>query len=398
MKRLLVLLLGAIGVLATLAACGSDPTATPTSSGPAATATPTPTAKPTPTTAPGQTPQPTATPTPRSRYELTLFVGGQGSSSYALGVGTGEIVNKNHPWLRLRIVETQGPEGILTYANEPDKRPFMINSFSQLDIGTFLNGASPLDKPIEPMLALFLQSPNSSVGTICADPNIRTLNDLAGKRVALGVPGNGTYNGVKALAEQIGVWDKINYQTIASSTQQSAAYIDGRIDCTSIGIIDQWTTSSAAQPMQTRGAYTVNHGDAALFKAAAGTAKLPLEPNAVCPGAFREPLKLNYEPTRGLKTNYIAFTPGYAAPPQVPEDVIYELVKTAWNNREEYRNFHVNGRFMADGLMANLVLDQKFFHPGAARFYKEISVPYGVAGHEAYLAKIKSEGKPNATC
>lgn len=383
MRPIIALLALALAGLVVAACGGADPTPTPTAAPAAATATPTP--APTPTPGLGDEP-----------YELTIWVGGQGSSSYALGVGTSEIINKNHPWVRVRAIEQTGPEGMLTYESQPDKRPFTLLSASQNDIGVYENGLAPLSGPLDPPLVLFNYAPNSSVGSICADPEIRHIRDLAGRKVSLGTPGTIFYNLVEALARAEGVWDDIDIQVFPSSTQQRQAYIDGRIDCTTIGIIDQWTTSTGAEPMQTRGAYAFDHGDEALFALAREQSGISMFPNTLCPGAFSEPLSLDYEPVQA-KMNYVAYTPGYLAAPQVPEEVIYQLMRTIYDHRTEYKDFHRNGIYLEDQ-MANMVIGQEYFHPGAIRLYEEEGVEYGIPGHEAQQAKDKASGHPKVAC
>ena len=382
--RFIVALLAVALVALVAAACGgSDPTPTPTAAPAAATATPTP--APTPTPGLGD-----------ETYELTIWVGGQGSSSYALGVGTSEIINKNHPWVRVRAIEQTGPEGMLTYESQPDKRPFTLLSGNQNDIGVYAAGLSPLSGPIEPPQVLFNYAPNSSVGVICADPEIKEIQDLAGRKVGLGVPGNSLFILTEALAKAAGMWDEIDLQVIASSTQQRAAYVDGRIDCTTIGIIDQWTTSTGAEPMQTRGAYLFNQGSDELFAQARAESKIPMVPNPVCPGAFKEALNLDYDPVQ-TKVNYIAYTPGYMAAPQVPEEVIYELMRTIYDNRFLYKDFHRNGIYLEDQ-MANMVVGQEFFHPGAVRLYEEEGIEYGLPGHLVQQGKDKLTGHGKVAC
>ena len=377
------------------------PTNTPTPV-PTNTPTPVPTNTPTPVPAPTLAPTPTSTPVIAStpvpeEYELRLWVSGQGSVSYALGVGTTEIINKNHPWLRVRAIEQSGPEGMLAYESEPDKRPFTLLSGNQNDIGVYVAGLEPLSGPILPPQVLFNYAPNSSVGLICADPDIEHIRDLAGRKVAMGVPGYHTiYMVIEALAIAEGVWDEIDLQVFSSSIQQRWAYIDGRIDCTYIGIIDQWATSTGAEPMQTRGAYAFDHGDDDLFALARRQSGIPMFPNTLCPGAFRESLSLDYDPVQA-KVNYIAYTPGYMAAPQVPEGIIYELMRTVYDHRFEYKDYHRFGVYIEDQ-MANMIVSQEYFHPGAVRLYEEEGIEYGLAGHLEHRAKAKAAGHGNAAC
>ena len=383
--RLSLLLVALASLLMLAVACGSDDDAAPAApAAPAAAA------------APAATPTPLPPTLGDEPYELTIWVGGQGSSSYALGVGTGEIINKNHPWVRVRAIEQNGPEGMLTYEQQPDKRPYTLLSANQNDIGRYTAGLPPLSGPIEPPMALFNYAPNSSVGVVCADPEIKEITDLAGKKVAMGAPGGGIFVLVEALAKAAGMWDDVDIQTTASSSQARAAYIDGRIDCTSIGIIDQWTTSSAAEPMQTRGAYLLNHGSEELFAKAREESGIPMVPNAVCPGAFEEKLNLDYSPVQ-TRVNYVAYTPGYMAAPQVPQEVVYQLMRTIYDHRFEYKDFHKNGVYL-ENEMANMVVGGEYFHPGAIQLYDEEGIEYGVAGHEAQQKIAKAEGHGKVAC
>ncbi len=62
-----------------------------------------------------------------------------------------------------------------------------------------------------------------------ADSGIRTVEDLAGKRVAVGTPGSGTFASAERVFRSLGVWDKINRIPLLGA-QAGEAMSDGKAD------------------------------------------------------------------------------------------------------------------------------------------------------------------------
>jgi TRAP-type uncharacterized transport system substrate-binding protein len=62
-----------------------------------------------------------------------------------------------------------------------------------------------------------------------ADSGIRPAKDLAGKRVAVGIPGSGTFASAERVFRALGVWDKINRIPLLGA-QAVEAMSDGKAD------------------------------------------------------------------------------------------------------------------------------------------------------------------------
>jgi hypothetical protein len=62
-----------------------------------------------------------------------------------------------------------------------------------------------------------------------ADSGIRSVQDLAGKRVAVGTPGSGTFASAERVFRSLGVWDKINRIPLLGA-QAGEAMSDGKAD------------------------------------------------------------------------------------------------------------------------------------------------------------------------
>ena len=62
-----------------------------------------------------------------------------------------------------------------------------------------------------------------------ADSGIRTVEDLAGKRVAVGNPGSGTFASAERIFRALGVWDKLNRIPLLGA-QAGEAMSDGKAD------------------------------------------------------------------------------------------------------------------------------------------------------------------------
>ncbi|MDR7438736.1 MAG: TAXI family TRAP transporter solute-binding subunit [Armatimonadota bacterium] len=61
------------------------------------------------------------------------------------------------------------------------------------------------------------------------DSGIRTVGDLAGKRVAVGSPGSGTFANAQRVLTELGLWDRIQRVPLLGSAA-AAALRDGRVD------------------------------------------------------------------------------------------------------------------------------------------------------------------------
>jgi TRAP transporter TAXI family solute receptor len=187
---------------------------------------------------------------------------------------------------------------------------------------------------------------------------INSFTDTKGLRVNIGNPGSGQRGTTEVLMEGYGITaDDFAVATELTSTEQSQALCDGKIDAYgyTVGV------PNAGVSVATDGcdAYIVNlTGDVeqqlvadnpfyAFTTIPAGTYKTTAEDVT----------------TFGVMATFVSHE-------NVPEDVVYEVVRAVMENIDDFRSLHPAfanldpAKMLKDGLSAPL-------HPGAAKYYKE---------------------------
>jgi TRAP transporter TAXI family solute receptor len=125
---------------------------------------------------------------------------------FATGIGT--YLSKNVPGLDVSVAATGGS------AENPRrvsaKEAEMGMSFSSDLHEAFFGLEKFKEKPLTDLRAIGLVF--FGVGHLITfeDSGIKTVQDLAGKRVALGSPGSGTFAHAERAFRTLGIWDKVN--------------------------------------------------------------------------------------------------------------------------------------------------------------------------------------------
>lgn len=189
------------------------------------------------------------------------------------------------------------------------------------------------------------------------DANINTFEDLRGKRVNIGDPGSGQYGNMEILMKAYG-WTIHDFRFVSElkASEHAEALCDNRLDAF---------------------VYVIGHPNASIQEAAT-TCDVNLVPvrthitdrlvegssfyvfTDIPGGVYRN--NPNPTPTFGLKATIVAEA-------QVPDEVVYLLVKSVFENLDELRELHpafktLNAKQMLEGNSAP-------YHPGAARYYHE---------------------------
>jgi len=187
---------------------------------------------------------------------------------------------------------------------------------------------------------------------------IKTFSDLKGKRVNIGNPGSGQRGTMEVVMEVMG-WTKRDFRLASElkSAEQSQALCDNKVDAIVFsvghpsGSIKEATTSC----------------DAILINVVGPEIENLIQQNsyyrkAVIPGGMY----------RGTEEDITTFGVGatFVSSEQVPEYVIYEVVKAVFTNFSRFRKLHPSfghleeKNMIRDGLTAPL-------HAGALRYYRE---------------------------
>jgi len=125
---------------------------------------------------------------------------------FATGIGT--YLSKSVPNLDVSVAATGGSVENPRRVNA--KEAEMGLSFSS-DLHESFHGLEKFaGKPLTDLRAIGLVFFGVAHLMTHADSGIKTIQDLAGKRVAVGSPGSGTFASAERVFRSVGLWDKIN--------------------------------------------------------------------------------------------------------------------------------------------------------------------------------------------
>ena len=157
---------------------------------------------------------------------ISIGTGGTGGLFYVIGAGMADVLNKNMPDASARAEVTGASvENIRRVA--AGQMTFGFSSSSTLYEAKA--GEGPFKDGAQPVAAMaYLYPAVLQIATI-ADTGIKTMADLAGKRINLGPPGSNSAVLAQRLLEAYGVFDPGNAQFL-SYTEGANALMNGTLD------------------------------------------------------------------------------------------------------------------------------------------------------------------------
>ncbi|MTJ00566.1 MAG: TAXI family TRAP transporter solute-binding subunit [Marinobacter adhaerens] len=222
------------------------------------------------------------------------------------------------------------------------------------------NGTSQFkdDGANKDLRAVFSLHPEPFTVVASKGSDIKTFEDLEGKRVSVGNPGSGQRATAEVLMEEMG-WgmDKFALAAEIKAAEQSQALCDGNIDAFFYtvghpsGAIKEATTSCDSVIVNVD-----NEATQTLIE------ENPYYRKAVIPGGMYRGSDEDTT-TFGVAATFVSST-------DVPEDVVYAVVKAVFENFDSFKRLHPafanlnKEEMVSDALSAPL-------HPGAAKYYKE---------------------------
>lgn len=162
------------------------------------------------------------------KVERIIMVGGPPSGVFGIfATGIGTYLSKNVPNLDVSVTATGGSVENPRRVNAAEAE--MGLSFAS-DVHEGYYGLEQFkDKPVNNIRAIGLVFFGVAHAITFADSGIKTANDLAGKRVAVGTPGSGTFASAERVFRSLGIWDKINRVPLLGA-QAGEAMADGKAD------------------------------------------------------------------------------------------------------------------------------------------------------------------------
>ena len=293
---------------------------------------------------------------------VTIGTGGVTGVYYPTGGAIARLVNKG-----------KKEHGIRASVESTGGSVYNLNAIAagELDMGVAqsdwqyhaYNGTSKFaDKgPNKDLRAVFSVHPEPFTVVARADSGIKNFMDLKGKRVNVGNPGSGQRGTMEVIMDKLG-WKMADFKLAAElkPAEQSQALCDNKIDAF---------------------VYTVGHPNGSIKEATTSCDAVlvnvdgPAIDDLVKENSYYRYATIPGGMYRGTDNDVQTFGVGatFVSSAKVPENVIYVVVKSVFDNFDEFKKLHPafanlkKEEMVKDGLSAPL-------HDGAAKYYKEVGL------------------------
>ncbi len=292
--------------------------------------------------------------TPKKRF-LSIGTAPPGGAFFVVGGALAEVANGAPGW-DVTAEATKGSRENIRRLLRGD----LDFGLSNAAITYFaLRGEAGWEKPY-PVRSVMTLAPNVALFIARADSDVKTIADLAGKRVVIGPAGAGFEMFVTPILAAHGVsYDDF---TALNNTQSGAVDMlsDGSADAAFLG--GAVPTASIVQASASMDLHFVPFDEDAR---ASLLADYP----------FYAPTTIPAETYRGQEADFAGLVVGamhLLTAESVDEAVVYTMTKTLYENRAQVVERHPAGRAINP---KNVVADKGTpFHPGAIRYFKEAGI------------------------
>ena len=308
----------------------------------------------------------TTTTAAEGKYTLTIYTGsGPGSVYFAIGSMLAKVINQ-----KSEDIEAKGVTSGASVANAKAIGKGEANAaIIQNDVTYYAwKGLYQFEgNPIKELRGIATLYPEPVQIVVRADSDIKSLEDLKGKKVVVGAAGSGCAATAERVLKAAGVWDDIEpvYQTFSEAAQ---SLVLGQVDA-------EFTVIAYPAP--------------AIDQIAVKTpVRLLPVPDEIVNKLHEEGYPFYVKVTipagtyngQGEDVQTIAVKSTLVVRNDVPDDVVYEMTKILYESKDDLAKAHqvakqidINHAF--EGLMIPL-------HPGAVKYYEDhgIKVPEELKG------------------
>jgi TRAP transporter TAXI family solute receptor len=297
-----------------------------------------------------------------------------GGSGYVACFTLADLINKHSSWLRATCMETEGTiQNLRLLAEEPERRKRSLIYASMGANYMATQALPPFKKPYTGARAVSL-SQWVAHSYVTLDPNIKTGRDFKGKRI--GLPSKGSSGRLEPEILFKYAWDimdkvKIDY---LGWTPSINALRDGMVDVSIANPIFVGEDKVAPNPaLEELMASRANYHFISISKEDINTARkksgYPIYPGQLPSGALG--------PKQPKPLGIAQLTNGWVAPAELSDDVVYEICRIIYEYHKEFWSRHASLKGLRPEAMPKLAPEEKSFHPGAVKFYKDKGIKIG---------------------
>ena len=162
-----------------------------------------------------------------SRNEYTIATGSKSGVYYPIGETLAMILKIDYPNVNLKILETAGSVENLQMLKEGKVDMALV----QNDIAFYASQGEAMfnGEKITSVTGIATLFPEVVQFIVRKETGINTLQDMAGKKIAVGSKNSGTYYNAQQILSLAGVWEKIDQQFIGGTDAMKEVQ-EGRLD------------------------------------------------------------------------------------------------------------------------------------------------------------------------
>lgn len=316
--------------------------------------------------------QPSSTSAAKPAHEILhvpVWTAPFGGINYIIANAMSEIAKKSHPWLRFDVMETPG---YIYNLNELEKHP---EQWDKVVIGSGICTVALAEKgdPLFAKKVLGMRAIGGGAlvphGIVTFNPNIKTIADLAGKKLGIGRKaqiGAGMLH-TYVLKYGWGILDKIKVEFVGY-TGAKEALLDGLVDACGIEVFVVPGTANECYPSSAlieliatgRPLYAIDYG------------KEQIEKTNAALGLNLAAIKIPAGSVKGLNREFHLFADTWDewVKDVFPEEIAYEITKLHLDHYPELVGYHAQGKAIIPKSWL-IGKTKRNTHPGAIRAYNE---------------------------
>lgn len=287
---------------------------------------------------------------------LRFVTGGESGTYYAYGSVLSQYATNGDYGVNVSALSGNGSQANVQALQDGDADV----AFCQSDVLAYAYDGTNLFEEEGPYkdFSVVANLYQEQVQIVTCDPNIKSVSDLKGKTVSVGAAGSGVYfNALDILKAYDLTLDDIKpvYQDFADSADSLK---DGKIDAAFI--VAGAPTTAITDLSTTKTAYLVSMDDAHVEKLLKAS---PYYSKAVIDG---DVYGLDYN------TTTVSVGAVVIANDSVPEEAVYQLVKSMFDGAEN--NAEAHAKYGELDLKNAASITSVPYHPGAAKYFAEQEV------------------------
>lgn len=302
-------------------------------------------------------------------YNIDIYTHRSGSTTYVIGAALAEMINQNSDWLSATALETPGAlPNLMALRDQPELRTTAI-------VGGFAyqatTGVEPFEEPFDELCEIAAYGASANF-ILSNNPNIKTIEDLDGKRVGLGTaPSLGLVDQPLDYFERSGIEIIPEFLGQGPSAEEMR---DGKIDAMFGGGLaaapdfSQFApTPALVEILEMEENISFISLDPDILHESMAALGMPQIPGAVtaAPGAFHEK---QTEPVilRADITSWIVHE-------DMPDEVVAEFLRIMYENADKFGEYNRCGNYITKETMAR-VGSPETMPDVAIEFYNEKGV------------------------